>query len=64
MTEKRAAKLVGFSPRTLQKWRIEGRGPRFVKCGRSVRYRWQDLQEWMQENLRRSTSDPGGSEED
>ena len=39
--------------------RIEGTGPRFVKIGRTVRYRLSDIQEWIDSNSRRSTSSPG-----
>jgi len=58
MTEQEAADLLGFSPRTLQGWRVNGGGPRFVKISkRCVRYRRQDLTEWVEERMRRSTSD-------
>lgn len=30
---KELAERWGFSPRTLEKWRQDGRGPRFVKAG-------------------------------
>lgn len=33
------AAYTGLSPVTLRKWRITGRGPRFVRLGRAVRYR-------------------------
>jgi hypothetical protein len=33
-----AARLFGLSTITLRKWRVIGRGPRFVRLGRSVRY--------------------------
>lgn len=64
LTEKDVAQLLGYSPRTLQKWRAAGVGPRFVKANRSVRYRREDLLLWIKDRIRRSTSDPGGSEED
>lgn len=60
MTEKEAAQVVGFSVRTLQAWRVRGAGPRFVKVSaRCVRYRQRDLEEWVEERLRSSTSDRG-----
>ena len=49
----------GQPRRTLQKWRVEGRGPRFLKVGRRVFYRRCDIEEWLQTCLRSSTSDPG-----
>lgn len=38
--------LYGWSPRVLQEWRVSGRGPRYVKEGRNVYYRHEDLQEF------------------
>lgn len=38
VTEAHAAEMLANSVRTLQRWRIEGDGPPFVKFGRSVRY--------------------------
>jgi predicted DNA-binding transcriptional regulator AlpA len=55
--EKEAAKLLGFSPRTLQAWRVNGGGPAFVHVSsRCVRYRREDLDEWITERLRTSTA--------
>jgi excisionase family DNA binding protein len=60
LTEKQAARLLGFSERTLQAWRVRGGGPRFVKVSaRCVRYRQDDLDEWVRMRLRTSTSDEG-----
>lgn len=56
--ETEAADRLGFSIRALQNWRHRGGGPRFVKVsGRSVRYRIRDLNEWVEERIRRSTSE-------
>jgi len=38
--------LYGWSSRVLQEWRVSGRGPRYVKEGRNVYYRHEDLQEF------------------
>ncbi len=54
-----AATLIGVSPRTLQKWRVEGGGPVFIKIGRSVRYAVEDLEAFLMHRRRRSTSDRG-----
>ena len=61
LTEKEAAKLLGFSYRTLQKWRGRGEGPLFLKITArgAIRYRRADLFEWTKQRLRRSTSDDG-----
>ncbi len=43
MDEADLAELLEISVRTLQKWRHEGGGPRYVKLGRMVRYDWEDV---------------------
>jgi predicted DNA-binding transcriptional regulator AlpA len=35
---------------TVRSWRYTGRGPRFFKVGRSVRYRPEDVERWLTEN--------------
>jgi excisionase family DNA binding protein len=42
-----AAAYLNVQPATLEQWRWNGRGPRFVKIGRSVRYRHADLDEFL-----------------
>jgi len=54
---KDAAAHMGLSASTLNKWRTQGRGPRFVKLGRSVCYRAADLDAWMDDQVRGSTSE-------
>lgn len=54
-----AAEFLGLSPRTLQRWRVEGVGPRWRKLGRSVRYSKEDLRRWAEEQSRQSTADAG-----
>jgi hypothetical protein len=50
-------KVSPISARTLQRWRMEGMGPRFVRVGRLVRYRRLDLDAYLQASLHRSTSE-------
>jgi excisionase family DNA binding protein len=57
VTERDAAELLGVSVRTLQKWRLQGNGPRFVKLGHAVRYDVKDLEAYIERARRRSTSD-------
>ena len=62
LTEKELAQLTGFSKRTLQGFRAQGGtvGPRFVAVSaRCIKYRICDIDEWIQERLRASTSDDG-----
>ena len=46
-----------ISPRTLQRMRQDGSGPAFIKVGRLVRYRQSDLDSWLADHRRFSTSD-------
>lgn len=42
------ARITGRSVSTLEKDRLFGTGPGFVKIGRSVKYRPRDVREWLQ----------------
>jgi excisionase family DNA binding protein len=57
-----AAKLLRLSTRTLERLRLTGGGPCYVKCGRSVRYRESDLESWIQQRVVDSTSMVGGGD--
>lgn len=59
LSAKAAATYLGITPLTLIKWRMAGRGPHYFKLGRNVRYRINDLNEWIEERRRLSTSDKG-----
>lgn len=56
---KEAAKLLSLSFRTLEKHRVYGTGPRFMKLGGRVVYKIEDLHSWASRGSRRSTSDEG-----
>jgi predicted DNA-binding transcriptional regulator AlpA len=57
LSEHRAAELLGLSVRTLQRFRVEGRGPRFLKLGRKrVAYSETEIAAWLQSCQRESTS--------
>lgn len=43
-----AAKILLVHPGTLVKWRWAQTGPDFIKVGRSVRYRAEDLQAFVE----------------
>ena len=49
-----AADYLGLSPRTLQKQRVYGGGPRFRKFGRRVLYARDDLDLWADERTHRN----------
>jgi Helix-turn-helix domain len=59
MPQDLAAKFLGLSPKTLERFRVEGRGPCFLKLGRRVVYSRDDLVQWAEAQRRHSTSDRG-----
>lgn len=42
---------------TLSNWRYRGGGPRFIKTGRLVRYRGQDLLDYLEQNTYGNTAE-------
>lgn len=57
LKEAQSAQILNVSVRTLQGWRLRrSDGPPFVRCGVAVRYRWGDLQAWIQRQTVQSTS--------
>lgn len=57
MNEIDAASYLGLSRRTLQQWRVSGRGPSFRKLGAAVRYSRSDLDAFIEDAARTSTSE-------
>ena len=64
LTTEEAARTLRLSPRTLERYRITGEGPEFLKVGRRVFYEPHKLDEWLGRKRRRSTSDPGPKPEE
>ena len=52
-----AAGYVRLGVPTLERLRLTGDGPPFIKAGKSVRYRKADLDAWLESRLVRSTSE-------
>jgi excisionase family DNA binding protein len=57
LTNQEAAEYLKLSPRTLEKLRVIGGGPRFHKFGRRVRYAQHELEAWADIRACDSTSD-------
>jgi excisionase family DNA binding protein len=47
LNEQDVSKRLNVSVANLRRWRLEKRGPRFVKVGSLVRYRPEDLDSWV-----------------
>jgi hypothetical protein len=58
LTNDEAADYLRLSPRTLEKQRVIGGGPRFRKFGRRVMYAVADLNAWADSRSFEATSDP------
>ena len=58
LTNDEAAEFLWLSPRTLEKQRVIGGGPRFRKFGRRVMYAVADLETWADARSFEATSDP------
>ena len=63
LTNDEAADYLRLSPRTLEKQRVIGNGPKFRKFGRRVMYVVADLDAWAAERSFGSTSDPEYAEQ-
>ena len=58
-----AAEYLGgnrpLSKQTLAIYRLRGTGPTYIKIGRQIRYRRADLDQWLDQRVRQSTSQAG-----
>ncbi len=57
LSEQDAAKVLKCSVACLRRWRREGRGPRWTKFGRMVRYSDSWLREFIEESVQARTGD-------
>ena len=54
-----AGRALGLAPKTLARYRCNGKGPVFCRFGNRVRYRLKDLDDWAETRRRASTVDDG-----
>jgi predicted DNA-binding transcriptional regulator AlpA len=47
MTQAEVKEITGLADSTLEQWRLKGKGPKFIKLGRLVRYRTSDVQAYI-----------------
>jgi predicted DNA-binding transcriptional regulator AlpA len=57
LTQSECAELLRLSERTLERLRVSGSGPKFLRIRHSVRYRPEDVQSWAASRTVRSTSE-------
>ena len=51
LTEHDVAEQLGLSVATLRAWRLKGKGPRFVRFGRAVRYLAADIEHFIEASV-------------
>jgi hypothetical protein len=56
LTTKEVAKRLRLNVVTLANWRVQGKGPMFIKAGRRVLYPIDQLQVWERSQLRQNTA--------
>lgn len=61
LTGREAAAFMGIAEQTLRIARITGTGAKFVKVGRSVRYRKSDIEAYLASRTYSNTSQMGGA---
>ena len=52
-----AAQHLRVSRQTLAKWRLQGFGPKFIRCGRKILYRAEDIALWLDGRTAASTTE-------
>jgi predicted DNA-binding transcriptional regulator AlpA len=57
LSETELAQRWGISPKTLQRWRTEGRGPKYLKLSKRVTYPLESITEYERRALHISTSE-------
>jgi predicted site-specific integrase-resolvase len=57
LSEVELANRWGVSPKTLQRWRLEGRGPQYLKLSKRVSYPLDAITEFENSALHASTSE-------
>jgi predicted DNA-binding transcriptional regulator AlpA len=58
LTEHDVARVTGLSVASVRRWRLLRQGPKYLKIGAAVRYRPEDVSEWL-----RSRPSGGGDSE-
>ena len=59
INENELAERWGLSPKTLQRWRSEGRGPRYLKLSKRVTYLMKEILAFEMESMHSATWEKG-----
>ena len=63
LTERQVAEQLGLSVATLRAWRHRGKGPRFLRFGRSVRYLPADVDDFVRASAVNTQSDSSSDDD-
>ena len=63
LTEREVADRLGLAVATLRAWRHRGKGPRFLRLGRSVRYLRSDVDDFVQASAVDTRSESSSDED-
>lgn len=56
LTQNELATRWNLSPRTIERWRSNGEGPRFVRLGNRVMFRLEDIEAFEEQHLLESNA--------
>ena len=48
LTEHDVARITGLSVASVRRWRLLRQGPKYLKIGAAVRYKPEDISEWLE----------------
>jgi hypothetical protein len=51
VSREQAAEFLGITPQALSQMNGRGEGPAYARIGRSIRYRRQDLLDWIESRI-------------
>jgi excisionase family DNA binding protein len=54
-TPAEVADFLQVPVKSLYQWRYQGSGPRAHRVGRHLRYRWEDVEDWLTTTARERT---------
>jgi predicted DNA-binding transcriptional regulator AlpA len=61
LTQRQCAEALALSERTLERLRVSGAGPKFLRIRHLVRYRPSDVEAWLASRIVGSTSEEKGN---
>jgi hypothetical protein len=62
LTQREAATILRLSTRTLERLRVTGTGPKFIRIGKSIRYQADALTTYITARVVGSTSEKGAQQ--